>query len=287
MNASLVLGTAQFGLDYGINNKRGRVPSREVFDILFYAVQHGVNTLDTAIVYEDSENLIGKFLKTSQLQLKVISKLPSENIKVNENFKQSLDRLGLKEIYGYLIHNFRSFIDKPAVWDELRGLKDKGLVEKIGFSLYHPQELEQLWQKRVEVDILQVPLSILDQRFAEYLPEIKQRKIELYVRSVFLQGLIFKQPGELEERFKSVRHKIEILRALSDEHDIPLEAIAINFVLLNPLIDYVIIGVNSLDDLKENIRALQYQSLVKKIFSQLAALKEDDEAVIVPTNWTK
>jgi len=287
MSTRLVLGTAQFGLNYGINNQRGKISQAEVFNILSYAFQHGVGTLDTAPAYEDSESLIGQFLKSSKDQFKILSKLSDDQTNVQKSFHQSLARLGLKKIYGFLVHHFEAFVARPKVWEELCVLKRMGLVKKVGFSLYHPQELEQLWERGIDADIVQIPFSILDQRFSDYLPEMKKRKTEVHVRSVFLQGLIFKNPQELEPHFGKIVSKLQILRALSKEHEIPLGSLALNFALLNPCIDEVIIGVDSLDNLKEGLEATQYQKTVKKFMSQLGNLKENDEQVIVPTNWNQ
>lgn len=109
--SKLVLGTAQFGLDYGINNKRGKLSKKEVFKILTYAKKNEIETLDTAYGYGDSEKIIGEFIKKNKICFKIISKLPKCNSKTVEYiFLKSLAKLSQDKIYGYLIHDFESFL---------------------------------------------------------------------------------------------------------------------------------------------------------------------------------
>jgi aryl-alcohol dehydrogenase-like predicted oxidoreductase len=284
----LALGTVQFGLDYGINNKEGKVSKGEVFRILEYAYEKGINILDTAYDYGDSEKVLGEVIKENNLKFKIISKLHLGKIKNSKKIvNESLKRLNSNRMYGYMFHNFESFIENPKVLDELKEMKKIGKIEKYGFSLYKPEEAEHLLKKNVEFDIIQVPYSIFDQSFSKLFKEFKKRNIEIYVRSVFLQGLMFKKPDDLKGKFTKIKSKIEKLNELSKNGDIPLSAICINFAVFNENIDKVVIGVDSLENLKENIKALEYKGKVKEIYKELLKLKEEDEDIILPYNWKK
>lgn len=186
MITKIILGTAQFGLDYGVNNKKGRILKKEVFEILNYAWKNKVRILDTALTYGESEKIIGKFIKKKRVPFKIISKLPKANSKTAGGFfSESLARLGQDKIYGYLVHNFKSFLKNNLIWDTLEKLKAKGRIKKIGFSLYYPQELKYLLKHNFNFDIVQFPYNIFDQRFAPHLSLLKKRNIEIHVRSVF------------------------------------------------------------------------------------------------------
>ena len=282
----LALGTAQFGFDYGINNKRGKIPQQEAFEILNFALQNGIDVIDTARAYDDSEKVIGQFIQENNPDFKIISKLPSDNLQNVENvFNASLKRLHLNSLYGYLIQTLNPFTEKPEIWNVLKRLQIQGKVNKIGFSLYSPEEIGYLLKKNVRMDIVQVPFNILDQRFTEIFQLLKNKRVEIHVRSVFLQGLIFKNPDNLEGKFVKIRDKLLFLRAFSKEANIPLSAVCINFALLNVFVDKVIIGIDNLKHLKENIKALNYQNGTKNIYDQLLDMKEDDENIISPINW--
>ncbi len=284
----LVLGTVQFGMNYGINNPKGKVPPKEVFDILEIANKNGINTVDTAYDYGESEKIIGKFIKQKKINFKVISKLPpippKEIIKV---IRASLNRLNIDSFYGYLIHSFQSFLTVPEVYDLLNNFKKKGIIKKIGFSLYYPYELEYLLKNGINFDLIQVPYNVFDQRFAPYFPQLKNRGIKIYIRSVFLQGLVFKQPNKLTKRFAKIQPKIKFLNNLSEKLNIPLSAICLNFVILNPYIDKVVIGIDNKNNLEENIRDLVFVSLVKRVYKEISKLEEKDEHIILPINWNK
>lgn len=101
----------------------------------------------------------------------------------------------------------------------------------------------------------------------------------------FLQGLMFKKPGGLSPQFKEIRPKLEFLNKVAQDLNISMAALCLNFVVLNKNVDKIIIGVNNLDNLKENIKALKYRNRVKKIYNNLLSLKDSDEKIILPLNW--
>jgi aryl-alcohol dehydrogenase-like predicted oxidoreductase len=284
LSEKICLGTAQFGLDYGINNTRGKIPKNEVFKILEYALQNGIVFIDTAYAYGDSEKVLGEFIKENPngKTLKIISKIPNvENI--DKVIEETFANLKVDKLYGYLVHNFNFFLENPPIYDILLKLKYAGKVEKIGFSLYYPEEYYKI--KDLEIDILQIPYSIFDQRFCNFFEEFKDKKIEVHARSVFLQGLIFKKPEELKGKFSKLKDKLLYINFLSKELDIPLNAIFLNFVLMNENLDKVVIGVDSLENLKENIDGLKFHKDIVKIFSKIIELRETDEEIIIPIKW--
>ncbi len=282
----LALGSAQFGLNYGINNHRGQIDESEVLAILTMALDAGVNTIDTASAYGNSEEVLGKFLSNNQGVFKVISKLPKcEDKQVRQIVELSLSRLHIPSIYGYLLHNFESYKENSIVWEGLEQLKKEGKIEKIGMSFYFPSDLDEILRRYLDIDIVQVPFSIFDQRFMVYFKELKKRNIEIHVRSVFLQGLLFKNPFELPGYFSKIKEKIERLHVLAAEINIPLSVLCVSFAFLNDFIDKVIIGVDNLRNLKEIISTNCSGKKIKEISAQLFNLREDDEKIILPFNW--
>ncbi len=282
----IALGTVQFGVDYGINNKRGKIHPGEVFKILDKAAKAGIDTLDTAHSYGDSERVIGDFIRAGENSFKIVSKLPVHATgKVEEIFKDSLDRLGVPVLYGYLVHSFEAYKKDERVWGELEELRAKGRVKKIGFSLYLPSELEGLLQKNLVIDTIQIPFSVFDQRFGAYLPEMKKRGIEIHARSVFLQGLVFKDSAELDGYFEKISDKIESLNSLSAKCGISIASLCINFATANKYIDKVVIGVDSLENLIEIINVSQDQFLPGDVIFEILNMRIDDENILLPFKW--
>lgn len=282
----IALGTAQFGMDYGINNQRGKIPEKEVFDILFEASRSGIDTLDSAYAYGNSEAVIGNFIRESKKDLKIVSKSPKCEIEEMENiFYSSLKQLGINVFYGYIIHSFDHYRKYPEIWNILERLKSNGKIEKIGFSLYFTSELDYILENNLNIDIIQVPYSIFDQRFEPYFQELKNEDVEIHVRSVFLQGLVFINPDELDNYFTKIKEKLVNLNSMSIKQNIPIVALCLNFAVLNSFVDKVVVGVDSLNNLKEIISSMDYHRDVQNIISKLSVLKEEDENIILPFNW--
>lgn len=282
----IALGTAQFGLDYGISNKTGQIPESGVFEILNESIRSGIIVLDTAYAYGNSELVIGNFVKEHGNVFKIISKLPEcESRDVKNIFESSLERLDVDSLYGYMCHSFQHYRDYPEIWDILKKLKSEGKIEKIGISLYYPSELEYIIENKIDIDIIQVPYNVFDRRFEQHFPVLKKLGIELFVRSVFLQGLVFKEPSELDDYFEKISAKIANLHSLAAELDIPIAALCLNFAVLNEFVDRVVVGVDSVQNLKEIVSSSVYRVDVESALQELYSLQEDDENMILPMNW--
>lgn len=274
------IGTVQFGLDYGINNPLGKVPFEEVQSILQYAQAQGIDTLDTARVYGDSEEVIGRILPN--LNFQIVSKFSEAPRQAMET---SLGLLNRTSIYAYLWHSFKSFKENIDWQKELLILKDQQKVQKVGFSLYYPSELEELLEQNVSFDIVQVPYNLFDRRFEKLFPILKKEGIEIHVRSIFLQGLFFIPPDNLKPHFQVIYDKQERLHQLAKQHQIPLAAILLNFVLLQPWLDKVVIGMDKKANLVDNVNNLSYYQQVRNLGADLSVFQEDKEEIILPFNW--
>ncbi|MER2998777.1 aldo/keto reductase [Pontibacter populi] len=284
--AKLVLGTAQFGLNYGISNQRGQLQLPEVQTILLEAKKAGITTLDTAAAYGNSEQTIKQAISASGAHFKIISKYPPNKpeLTIKQAFESSLEQLGVDNLYGYLLHSYSSYSSDPAIIEQLLALKTKGKVQKIGISLYHPAEAEKLLNQNAPIDIVQLPYSIFDRRFEQILPELQKRGIETHVRSVYLQGLYFMQPDQLPEHLAPVADKITTLQQLAANYNLPVGAVSLGFALANSNINNIVIGIESLQTLQENISYCDLE-FPKELLSELQQLREDNEDIILPYKW--
>lgn len=289
MISRLALGTAQFGEDYGIANSTGQVSKEQAIEILNYAKSKGICYLDTASSYGASESVIGGYLKENPSSFKITSKLPPlkqcDSGEIEQCLKQSMERLRVKKLYGYLLHQFGDIKSNSDLWSNLVRLKASGKIEKIGISLYFPDELKFLLDRNIDFDILQVPYSVFDQRFEKYFGILKKKNIVVQVRSVFLQGLVFLGLADLPALFREVMPQLKRLQKLADDQEIPVEALALNFALLNPNIDQVLIGVDSLTQLKNNITSIGLINNVRDVLDQLKEIKIDQEEILMPNKW--
>lgn len=257
MNGSskLVLGTVQFGCQYGINSA-GRPTQAMVEDILRTAAAAGISTLDTSSAYGESEQVLGAAHASGEFR--IVSKYPKGATPVREMFGGTLERLGTGSLYGYLLHHFDVYRANKGVWDEFRRLRDAGMTQRIGFSLYSPEELEMLLEDGVDFNLLQVPRNILDRKFDPYLPVLQARGVEVHVRSTFLQGLFFKDRNTLPEKMQPLRKYLLELDEFAAASGHSLEEIALGFNITNPCIAGVLIGVDNVAQLTANVAAASH-----------------------------
>lgn len=283
----IILGTAQFGLDYGISNTRGQITQEESRAIIDKASKSGINILDTATAYGESEACIGNALK-GEAFFNIITKFPpnQHSKRVSQAFNESLERLGVSKIYGYLLHSFNTYKANPAILNDLYKLKDQGKVDQIGISLYHPEEAETLLASNAKIDIVQLPYSVFDRRFEEVLPKLRDKGIETHARSIYLQGLYFMKSNTIPIHLQKIAPKVQALQLLAVSHNIYLGAMLMGFVLQNENVSNVVVGVESLQTLEENIKFSDTQ-LDQKLASELLSFKEQDENIILPYNWAK
>ena len=283
----LAIGTVQFGTNYGIANKTGKVSTKEVDSILDFAWQRGVDTLDTAIVYGESETILGSIGITNW---KVISKIPAVPIGCNnitewvkKSVVSSLNRLNVKMLYGVLLHSSSELLKEYGreLYQSLLNLKQDGLIHKIGISIYDPSELDFLYND-FDFDIIQAPLNILDRRLIDsgWLNKLEMMNIEVHVRSIFLQGLLLMKPEDRPDYFNTwdpVWSKLD--RWMADNAVSPLLA-CISVALNIPQISRVVVGVDNLSHMKEICQAFSL-----KLINPPAYLACSDINLINPYLW--
>jgi aryl-alcohol dehydrogenase-like predicted oxidoreductase len=278
--ARLGLGTVQFGMNYGISNKDGQTDRVEITNILSKALELGVDTLDTASGYGRSEQMIGE---NDANRFKIISKFPA-NVKseqdLMESLKCSISDLRITSLYGYLAHDAVGLLRSPQIWQALQECKDSGLVTKVGYSLYNPNQLEDLLAADYIPDLVQLPFNLLDRRFEKYFSSLSDLGCEIHVRSVFLQGLFFVNPTKLPDFFLPVK---PILKRIQDFFVSPNEiaSFLIKFVLSRPEINKVIFGVNSEAQLVQNVAHIGMDGT----FFTYDNWEEIPDRILMPNKW--
>ena len=287
MNPRIALGTVQFGLEYGIANDYGKMDYNEARSIVELGFESGMDTLDTAINYGNSEEILGRI---NVENWKVVSKLPpvpNDTIDIvswlNNSLQDSLERLRISKLYGLLLHRSNDLL-KPqgrVIYDQLNILKEEGKIKKLGVSIYSPSELDNLLPS-FKFDLVQAPFNILDQRLYKsfWLQKLFDSGVEIHTRSCFLQGLLLlddiKRPKKFNSWFSVWKKWSDWLSA---NHISPIEA-CINFVMNHQQIHRVIIGVDNLKQLNEIIN-IKIDSKV----NYLSDFASEDLNLIDPSRW--
>lgn len=284
----LGIGTVQFGTAYGISNTRGQVDRSEAAAILEIGRQAGVDLLDTAAAYGEAEEVVGGLLidAPSYATVTKTARKTADAGSVVERARVSHRRLGGRPLYGLLVHSAADLATDEGreLWQGLHRLRDEGLFCKIGISAYasdDPLALARQWRP----DIMQLPLSIFDQRLVQagVLTALKDSGVEIHVRSVFLQGAIFLDPGKLPA---SLRHASPALAAFHTRlHALgasPLEA-GLSYALSLPEVDRVIVGMTTIDEARE-IFAAAGSARLDLPWHELAI---EDEVLLDPRRWNQ
>lgn len=291
----LALGTVQFGLDYGISNLRGMTPIGEVRRILECASSNGIELIDTASVYGDSETVLGQLLQ-NESHFKIITKSPPigkvplgdfEIAVLRQTFEASLEKLGRRKIYGFLVHHAQDLLVPGGnrLYEYMLQLKDSQIVSKIGVSIYPRDDVRHIVSS-YPIDIVQLPVNILDQRLWSdgTIDYLKSRQIEIHARSLFLQGLLLMRLDEIPSFLAAA---IPALRRyhgfLNDSNLSPLDG-AYCFARSIPQIDVIVVGVNDRTQLIQNIKSFQksQNNSIQTAFSEYAL---HDESILNPSYW--
>ena len=280
----LVLGTVQFGINYGINNTTGQVPLDEVCRILEIASEAGIKTLDTSSAYGESERVLGEALKRSNKPFNIVSKYPKSDIGVRETFQKSLSLLRIDGLYGYLVHHFEFYQEHPELFDEMTALKQEGKIQKVGFSLYNTEQLQYLLDRKVKFDILQFPYNIFDKQFENYMPKLVEQGVEIHTRSAFLQGLFFRDTKTLPEKLKPLKKFLDYLHLYCQNRGLSVEQLALGYVLANPYVKGALIGVDNHEQLEANLKAASL-NLTEGDIDYIMNIDIIEDWLLSPVNW--
>ena len=281
----LALGTAQFGLKYGVAGREGMVPEREVKDILSRASELGIRVLDTAAAYGDIESRLVPLAGKSQF--KVISKISAKPPDIGKaglggwvtnEVLRSCDRVGAS-LHGLMFHQAKDLLNEGGddLWRACEAVTaDRDL--KLGVSCYDVDTLRQV-QSRFPVTIAQVPGNVFDQRLAA--PALSASSfLEIHVRSVFLQGLLLMPPSIAAARIPAAANPLGLWGRWCESRQITPIIAALGVVKGFAGASYCVVGVDSLAQLEELAQAWFDAPVL--IAPELAVA---DANVIDPRRW--
>ena len=282
--SKIAIGTAQFGLDYGIANQNGKVNINEIRLILDFAHNNNINTLDTAKAYGNSEKSIGRYLKQRPHSWNIITKINDGDVSIVEQIQDSKEKL---TVFPNIIlaHSANLFLD-PIFQSRLQEIKDRELITSIGVSLYSEEEINQMLDSKIKPDVIQLPMNILDTRLyrSGVLSKLFDREIEIHVRSVFLQGLFYLSQDQLKSRFNDVVPFVNRLESIAAGNGLKLSELALLWLVSLEEISKVVIGVDNADQLKTHLIALE-KKVDASVFEEVLSVHYENETIINPSLW--
>ncbi|HEV8506592.1 MAG TPA: aldo/keto reductase [Chitinophagaceae bacterium] len=280
-----ILGTVQFGLNYGINNSLGKPSKQTVFEILDKAREESITELDSADAYGSAQELIGEYIRSKNREFQVNTKFSSKGQNIAAELRNTLRQLNLKNVNVYFFHRFEDFISHPELMGQLLELKESGLINKTGISIYTNAEFLQAI-KASNLDVIQLPLNLLDNysKRGDLVCMAKDHGKLLQVRSVFLQGLFFKEPAAWPHGLAPLFKYVSRLKEIALDNDLAMYDLALSYVLSKKEVDRVIIGVDSVEQLVNNLR-VQKITLDDALTSEIDSINVEEESLLYPYNW--
>jgi aryl-alcohol dehydrogenase-like predicted oxidoreductase len=293
----LVVGTVQFGMPYGIANRTGQPSFDEVSKILACALEGGATTLDTAAEYGDSESALGRALRaigaldrvtiiTKVRPVKLMTqKRTQKNVSryIRDSVSSSLARLGIESCPLILFHN----TDDITYMDILLELKKEGLAQHVGVSVGFPEQMEKVLSTP-GVEAVQIPVSILDQRILRSgnLARAAQTGMAVFVRSIFLQGLLVMPSNEIIPELRVVILVRQRLEHIAEEAGLNMSEMALRYGLSLPGVTGVLTGVETAEQMAANVAIAARGPLPPHIVQEIeAAVPDLPPTVLSPYYW--
>jgi len=284
MYNKIILGTAQFGMKYGIANNSGKIQYPEISRILNFLHKKKIKLLDTAFAYGVSEKEIGNFYKKKKKKFKIITKLSfKNNMDIIDQYESSLESLGYAPSI-ILAHNYKDYLNLNF-HKQIKILKKKYFIKKVGVSLYNIDELEKILAYK-KPNFVQIPINIFDQRFLDekVLKKLESRSIKIIARSVFLQGLLFKKPNFIFKNFKNVENNFLKSLEIAKKEKMNLGQLSLNWVYHLKKINNIVFGVDNLKHLKENFK-IKKKKITKKSIDEIKKINLNNNKIIKPYLW--
>jgi aryl-alcohol dehydrogenase-like predicted oxidoreductase len=281
----IVLGGAQLGLPYGILNGGETLSREEVARILDTAVDHGIDSIDTAIAYGQSESIIGE---TSQNRFNIISKLPPLPVDISNvsewvysQVQGSLSRLKCTSLDALLLHRPQDLTGAQGVelYAAIKSLMAEKMIDRFGVSIYSPDDLEGIIGT-FDIHVVQAPLNVFDRRILGVTDQLSALNIEVHVRSVFLQGVLIASPQDRPQRFEPWSEHFSLFDEWVRSSGMSAMACCMGFALQQSGIAKLVIGTTSAESLDEIMN-----SIPNSVLEVPTHLQSSVEQLIDPRIW--
>jgi len=280
----IALGTAQFGMNYGISNKDGKVNENEIKLILDLAYKNGINTLDTAKAYGESEMVLGKYFnKAPKSKWNIITKFHTDK-KIENQYHNSFEIMNIKPQI-ILAHSLNIFLSKDFQ-NAAKLLSMKFSFLKVGVSIYNEEEIDIALNSDFRPQIIQLPINILDTKLFhnDTLTRIFDLGIKIHARSVFLQGLFYLNNFKIKKYFNDVAPTINKLKSIAYAANLNLAELSLLWLLSLNQISLVIIGLDSSDQLRQHIKTIN-KDVSANIFEEALSINYENDKILNPSLW--
>lgn len=293
------MGTVQFGMDYGIMNKKKPLKEDSI-KCLDYATQNGIYAIDTAAAYGDAECIVGEFIHKRTIprdKLFICSKMPPNSLDgcdpkdyqaaVLNNITRSLKRLRLDHLDAYLFHSSR-YAFSPTMLEALYEAQRRGYAGKVGVSIYEVEEARACADSPY-ARFIQAPYSILDHRMKKsgLLDRISHSDCQLHTRSAFLQGLVLMEEEMVPGYLTRARPLIRKITDICATAKISRVDLALAYVRREKSISHLVFGVHTMEQLQEVIASFERKISDDVLLYADAEFADVSEYIVLPSLWDR
>jgi len=295
--SDLTLGTVQLGLAYGVNNDKGQPSYEESSQILNTALDSGIISFDTAQAYGESELVLKRFFEKDSRERTLITKVVFRDVpksgvkdKLFDMTRTSIERLGIEKIPFLKLHNqdMLELYGDTLVY-ALQELKKEGLVDGVGVSFSDKSRLLELTDG-CGFDCIQLPANIFDNGVIVdgSIKKLADAGSAVFVRSIYLQGLFFKDTNTLPERIRSAKKPLDKLHALAHDAGVSMAELAVTFIRDTEGITSLLLGADNPEQLRESISLINAPKINPEVAKEAFKIAEEVEPVVIrPWEWSK
>ncbi|MAU58226.1 MAG: hypothetical protein CMC33_01020 [Flavobacteriaceae bacterium] len=283
----LILGTVQLGTKYGINNSSGQPDMNESLKILDKAYHLGVRSLDTAESYGDSYKIIGQYHKKFPSKIfKIFDKSSGLEIKdFEDKIEKKLKFLKINSFDGYMFHSTKIFQRNIHIHKDIYELKKRGLIKKIGISVYTNDEINFLINEGFQFDFIQMPFNVLDNENIrkKVIKKMINNNIDIHVRSIFLQGIFYLNYNDFPKKLEPLKKYISSIKEICNTTKYNIDDILLTYPKTKKYIKKIIFGIDNINQLEKNLHTYDKQSDIPVNDIEKINVKEKD--LLNPSLW--
>lgn len=292
------IGSVQFGMDYGYTKARTQ---DQVDQILDACVKNAINWIDTARDYGDSEEKIGNYLerrrksnfviatKLSRVQPSTVESEQALFTHLLNSISSSLEMLGVEKVEILQTHQTDDFVvENRFFWDGIHRLKERGLFNLFGLSIYDADQAMRLVEKYEDfIDVVQAPYNLFDRRCESLFSLCNRKGIGVISRSTFLKGVIPAENSDIPSELEEVKWFKNRLAKITKKVGLTVSELALLFVVRSQQVGSAVVGMNSPDEVQENARALEKLGVFEEIEEEIRNLEITNSFLIDPRKWVE
>jgi aryl-alcohol dehydrogenase-like predicted oxidoreductase len=291
--SELAFGAVEIGMPYGLNvrSQADMISERDAISLLHAALDKGINFIDTARQYGESEAIIGKAFKERRQQIVITTKCKhlhddgEMGVQIIDSLDESLTALQTEYVDLYMLHDSKPEITQHEdILSCFRKIKLEGDIRACGVSTYTIEETKAAIDCGVW-DVVQVPFNLLDQQQLPLIELAHQRGIGIVVRSVLMKGLLSNRAQKLHPQLAQVESHIGQLNSLANQLQVTLPELATRFALSYKEVSSVLVGLDKMDYLHQSVSAANGDYFRHEQLQQLQSMAYPDPGFLNLHHW--